>query len=285
MYRKKTQFDIIVNIDYIDGGGERMKIPSFERRNQIMHLLLENQYVEAELLAQKFDVSMETIRKDLLYLDKIGIAFKEHGGARISPLGIERPIDMRVTNQNAKKMIALEAIKRIEEAQVIFVDAGSTCQEVAKLLNQLEGLDIITNSLLAFDVLDDERNNILLCGGKKRQKNRSLVGNWCVRSIESIHIDICFMGTSGFYNSKGPTTHSYREIETKMALMRSSDLIYVLAEADKFKEQGLHTFSDWSEIDGLICDDSLSSKTYEKFKKSVPIIIAQEEENEKNSKD
>lgn len=260
-----------------------MRIPAFERRNQIMVQLIKEQYVEAEQLANHFQVSMETIRKDLLYLEKTGVAFKEHGGARISPLGIEHPIDERYVDQNIKKLIAQEAIRIIEDAQVIFVDAGSTCQEVAKLLNQFEGLDIITNSLLAFEVLDDERNNILLCGGKKRQKNRSLVGDWCIRSIDSIHIDVCFMGTSGFFNEKGPTTHSYREIETKRALLRSSDLIYILAESKKFKEQGLHTFCEWAEIDGIISDSSLSSKEYEKYKKRVPIIVAMEETDEENS--
>ena len=57
-----------------------------------------------------------------------------------------------------------------------------------------------------------------------------------MQAIESVHADICFLGTSGILDRKGPTTHSYQELEAKKAMVRQSERIYVLADSDKFRE-------------------------------------------------
>lgn len=259
-----------------------MKIPTFERRNEIIRMLLEQGYVKAQALAEHYQVSMETIRKDLTYLEDTGIAHKEYGGASLSQQDIELTLPVRMEHSSRKRKIARCALGFLEDAKVIFLDAGTTVHELAKLLNACRPLDIVTNSLLAWECLDSTRHNVFLTGGKKREKNRSLTGSWCVQAIESVHADICFLGTSGIQERKGPTTHSYQELEAKRAMVRQSDRIYVLADSDKFQESGFHTMCLWEEIDGIITDGSLSVKTYEQYEKNVPIWMAQEDEDEEN---
>ncbi len=89
-----------------------------------------------------------------------------------------------------------------------------------------------------------------------------------MQAIESVHADICFLGTSGILDRKGPTTHSYQELEAKKAMVRQSERIYVLADSDKFRESGFHTMCLWEEIDGIITDGSLSAKAYEHYEKT-----------------
>lgn len=255
-----------------------MKIPTFERRKQILLMMQEKGFVQAKEVALKYEVSMETIRKDLRFLQANGAVHKEHGGAKLSPIDIEHPLDYRSIHSKEKQQIAHAALSFLDDAHVIFLDAGSTCCELAKCLNELQGLDIITTSLLAFEVLDGTRNNILLTGGRKRDKNSSLTGNWSVRSITSLHADICFLGTSGLYDRSGPTTHSYQELDLKLAMIEHSDATYIVADSHKFKDTGFHTICPWKDINGIITDSYLSIKQYEKYKKLVPIIMAQEEE-------
>ncbi len=255
-----------------------MKIPTFVRRNQITTLLLKNGYVEAAKLAKEFQVSMETIRKDLVYLEESGVAHKIYGGAGLSLLDVEQKLDVRLENLTQKQQIARVALTLLDESKVVFLDAGTTCSEVAKVVNGRKPLDIITNSLLACEALDASHHNVLLTGGRKRDKNMSLVGNWCVQAISSVHADVCFLGTSGIMDRKGPTTHSYQELEAKQAMVRQSDRVYVLVDSSKFQGSGLHTVCDWNKIDGIITDSSLSTKNYAKYKKIVPIIMAQEDE-------
>jgi len=255
-----------------------MKVPTFERRNKIINILMINGYVQAAQLADQFQVSMETIRKDLLYLEESGVACKEYGGARLSPLDVEQNLDVRMKNATKKQQIAKAALSIMNESKVIFLDAGTTCGALAKALNAYRNLDIITNSLLVWDVLDASVHNVLITGGRKRDKNMALVGNWCVQAISSVHADICFLGTSGIMDRKGPTTHSYQELEAKQAVIRQSDRVYVVADSDKFQKSGFHTICDWSEIDGVITDSSLSASLYDKYVKLVPILVAQEDE-------
>lgn len=259
-----------------------MKIPTFERRNEIIRRLQEHGYVKAQMLAKQYQVSMETIRKDLTFLEAAGIAHREYGGASLSRQDIEQTLPVRMGHGSRKKEIARCALGFLEDAKVVFLDAGTTVHELAKILNDYRPLDIVTNSLLAWESLDAERHNVFLTGGKKREKNLSLTGSWCVQAIESVHADICFLGTSGILDRKGPTTHSYQELEAKKAMVRQSERIYVLADSDKFRESGFHTMCLWEEIDGIITDGSLSAKAYEHYEKNVPIWMAQEYEYEEN---
>ena len=262
-----------------------MKIPTFERRNEIIKALLEHGYVEASVLAQTFRVSMETIRKDLTQLECEGVVVKEYGGARLQTSGIEQNLQVRMKHSEKKKQIAHTALTLLDDAKIIFMDAGSTVHELAKCMNTLPSLDIVTNSLLVWDSMDALHHNIFLTGGRKREKNVALTGNWCVNAIKSVHADICFLGTSGILDQKGPTTHSYQVLEAKQAMIAQSDRVYVLADSDKFKESGFHTLCTWKDIDGIITDNFISSKTYEHYHKIVPLFVGKENEDEKNSKD
>ena len=103
-----------------------MKIPTFERRNEIIRMLLLQGYVKAQLLAEQYQVSMETIRKDLTYLQDIGIARKEYGGASLSQQDIEQSLPIRMEHGARKQEIARYALGFLEDAKVIFLDAGTT---------------------------------------------------------------------------------------------------------------------------------------------------------------
>ncbi len=88
-----------------------MKIPTFERRNEITRMLQEQGYVKAQQLAEQYQVSMETIRKDLKYLEAAGIARKEYGGAGLSLLDVEHtlPVRMEHMSKNRKLPVMLLA--------------------------------------------------------------------------------------------------------------------------------------------------------------------------------
>lgn len=259
-----------------------MKKPTFERRNEIVSSLVANGYVKAQDLANHYEVSMETIRMDLLYLEKSGIARKEYGGASLIKTEEESYLQIRLEHTQKKQQIAKHALSFLDDAKVIFLDAGSTVHEFARLLNAYRPLDIITNSLLVWDSIDGLHHNVFLTGGKKRQKNMSLTGSWCTQAIASVHADVCFLGTSGILDRKGPTTHSYQELEAKKMMIAQSDRVYVLADSDKFKESGFHTLCLWNEIDGIITDDHLSFSKVEEYQKYVPMYLAPEENNEEN---
>lgn len=255
-------------------------VPTFERRQQITNLLLSQGNVSARELAKRFNVTAETIRKDLWYLQQIGVAYKERGGARLTQLDVEQQLSIRFRDMDKKQMIASKALSLLDECQSIILDSGSCCLALAYLLKQKSGLDIITPSLLAAQALSTSYHQVWIAGGRIRMKNQSLVGAWAVETISSVQADICFLGTSGLLDRTGPTTHSYQEIDVKKAMIAHSKKIYVLAENNKFHLSGFHTICDWNKIDGIITDSDLTTKQYESMSELVPVFISEEEQDE-----
>lgn len=253
-----------------------MRIPTTKRLEEIVRQLEKKGYVKAKELSKQYEVSMETIRKDLTYLEEKGIAKKEYGGASLSPLSIERSTEFRKNKYDEKKEIAQYAVKLLKDHHVMILDSGSTCQACVPYINRMPQMDIITNSIACFEQLNGDIHNVFLTGGKKREKNLSMIGNWTEQFIKHIHADICFLGTSGILDSLGPTAHSYQELTTKKLMIERSDFVFILADSSKFQEKGIHTVANWDQIDGIITDHNLSLKIYEEMNKKVPIYIVDE---------
>ena len=150
------------------------RISSKKRIQDIVGILEKEGSVLAKNLAQKYGVSMETIRKDLMYLEQLGIANKEYGGASLATVNIERPIEYRLDKQEEKDMIARYSVSLIRGLHTLFLDSGSTCLACVPYINRLPSMDIITNSIRAAEELDGELHNVFLAGGRKRESGQFL---------------------------------------------------------------------------------------------------------------
>lgn len=259
-----------------------MKISTSKRIQEIVDTLEKEGFVKASELSKKYAVSMETIRKDLVFLEEKGVAKKEYGGASLAMAGVEKSLEFRKQREDEKKEIARYAVSLLMEHHSIILDSGSTCQSCCQYINLIPSKDIFTNSVSAFELLNGYLHNVFLTPGKKRQKNNSIIGNWAEEYLEKIQVDICLLGTSGLLGSNGPTCHSYQEITTKKKMIEKSDLIFVLADSSKFYEKGLHTVVSWDEIDGIITDHLISPQIFNQINKKVPVYVAREETNEEN---
>lgn len=253
-----------------------MKLSTSKRIQAIVDLLQETGYVKASELAKRYQVSMETIRKDLTYLEEKGVAKKEYGGASLSLLGVEKGLEFRKNHEEEKKEIARYCANLLKEYHSFIIDSGSTCQACVQYINLLPAKDIITNSLDICKQLNANQHHVFMAPGKKREKNSSLIGNWTEKFLASVHVDVCLLGTSGLLGCNGPTTHSYQELSTKQKMIEQSDLVFVLADSSKFNESGTHVLCGWDKIDGIITDHHIATKVYDEYNKKVPIIIASE---------
>lgn len=260
-----------------------MRIPASKRLQEIVDSLEKEGFVNAKKLSEKYAVSMETIRKDLIFLEEKGIAKKEYGGASLAVSELERNIEFRKHRQEEKKEIARYVASLLMEYHSVIIDAGSTCQSCCEYINLLPSKDIFTNAVNTFQLLNGDIHNVFLLPGKKREKNNSIVGNWTEEYLDRIKVDVCLLGTSGLLDSDGVTCHSYQEITTKKKMIERSDLVFVLADSSKFYAKGLHMAASWDKIDGVITDHRISPQMLEKMSKKVPVYVAGEEQNEKNS--
>lgn len=243
-----------------------------ERRNKLAQIIVSEGSAKAKELAEQFDVTTETIRKDLIYLEEQGIAKKSHGGAVASQDFIERPIAIKETeNIELKTQIAQKVIGLIPENSVIFLDAGTTAYSVARLLSLRNGMTIISNSVAIIQLLMNTDNNVFILGGKVRGSSSASIGLWAKEALKTLQFDIALLGTDGT-GKTGPCTASYDEAAVKKLVIERSKKNIVITDHTKFSVLGLFQFCEWSDTDLLITDDEADPYFISKIKESMEVV-------------
>ena len=248
---------------------------TLDRRNKLAQLAVAKGNVKVGELAVMFGVTTETIRKDLIHLEKEGIVIKGHGGAISSNENRESPYSARLTEYvDAKTKIAQAAVDMIPENGVVFIDAGSTTESIARLLTLKKGLTIITNSAFILPLLYGVECSVYSLGGKIRSSSMAMVGMWAINAINSISADIAFIGTNGFLKRNGPCTTSYEEAEIKKEMINNSKTVVVVCDNRKFESDSTIQFCDWSAVDYVITDNGASEEDIRALQRHTQVIVA-----------
>ena len=234
-----------------------------ERQGLIEQLLIDEGRVSVVDLARRFDVTTETIRRDLDQLEAAGLLRRVHGGAvppdRASTA--EPSLTQRLQHHGAAK----SAIGRRAAAALgddfrgsVFLDAGTTTAAVlAQLAPRLPAgaIELVTHALTLANVLAEAPNvSLTLIGGRVRGLTAAAVGAGTVREIESLRPDVAFLGTNGISADFGLSTPDPDEAAVKRAIVRSARRVIAVADAEKFGRELLVGFASLSDIDVLVTD-------------------------------
>lgn len=245
-----------------------------ERRNLLAQTIISEGHVSVSEASEKFDVSTETIRKDLIYLEKEGIIKKSRGGAMPTAEVLEKPVIQKKTeNAESKNKIAMKALDLIPPGGNILLDAGTTTLALARLLTLESGLTIFTNSTAALNLLADSQNKVFILGGMVRSSSLAVVGNWANDQLLSINVDVAFIGTDGFKNFSGPATASYEEAEIKKNMLKVSNKNIVLADSSKFATTTPFQFGTWSQVHTLVTDNKINKEDLFNIEKTTAVLI------------
>jgi DeoR family fructose operon transcriptional repressor len=237
---------------------------AMERQQLIERELREVGRVSVVDLARRFDVTTETVRRDLDRLETTGSLRRVHGGA----VSIDRAstaestlTERRERQGEAKRAIAASAAALLGPGfrGSIFVDAGTTAAAVAAslpgALAASAGVEVVTHSLEAAHLLAGEEGlSLTTIGGRVRGVTAAAVGAHTVRAIGQLRPDIAFIGTNGLSATFGLSTPDPEEAAVKTAIIQSARRIVLLADAAKFGEELLVSFARLDEIDVLVTD-------------------------------
>lgn len=241
-----------------------------ERQRRIAELVSEAGRVNVTDLAADFDITTETVRRDLAALEKAGALQRVHGGAvPCRPHSLEEPAfdDREIHNLDEKTAIARSALSLLEETMSISVDGGTTCAAFARAIaDEAHGrlvagqaprqLRVITNSLSAIDSLAGAPGvDIFVLPGRFRPVTRAMVGPQTITAIEGHRVDLAVLGTNGL-TGDGVSTPDHEEAATKSAFVHSGRRVAVLADSAKFDAISLVRFAELDQIDVLITDDA-----------------------------
>jgi len=119
--------------------------------------------------------------------------------------------------------------------------------------------------------LSTSKNQILITGGELRKKSLSYVGNWALKAINHIKIDIAFLSCSGFHTD-GPSIHSYRELEIKQAVIKSAKKTILMVNTSKIVTESLYRYVSFSAFDLMITERKLTPEERDKFPDTLNIM-------------
>jgi len=245
-----------------------------ERRNYIKKRLIADGSIKVSELSSFFDVSTETIRKDLKCLEDEGVAKKEYGGAVALRGAFEPSFKIKeTTHLEEKTRIANEALKRIESGMSLLLDAGSTVFALAKALAIRRDITVFTNGLKAAQMLDEYGIVTYVLGGRIRSNSNAIVGNWAIRNLSEIKVDLAFLGTSGFAGRQGPCVEGFSEAAVKSAMIDTGNRVIVLGDSSKAKKQAVVEIAKWCDIDELITDSGIDGDEVEKIREKTIVTI------------
>ena len=230
------------------------------RRQQILNLLEETGSLDVGDLADRFAVSVVTIRKDLDDLERQGLLQRTFGGAVFSHRSrFNRSFLERASEHlREKRAIAAAALEYIKDGDTIILDAGTTTLALAQLLKQhVKSVFIITCSVPVALEVSSAGYDILLLGGMIRNKSLALLGRETLWMLDRYRADKAFLGSSGFTIEKGHTTPNPDDAQIKEAIMRVSFEKYVLVDSSKFGDQCLTRFAHLRDVDLTITDSYL----------------------------
>ena len=171
-----------------------------QRQAAILEYLQKQGKCSVEELAQYFDTTGTTIRKDLVILEHAGTVIRTYGGVVLNKEESDPPIDHKtLINTHKKELIAEAAVGFIHDGDSIILDAGSTVLQMVPLLSRFNNITVMTNSLHIVNALSelDNEQTILMPGGTFRKKSASFHGQLAENAFEHFTFDKLFMGTDG----------------------------------------------------------------------------------------
>ena len=246
-----------------------------KRRRALAELLMADGSVQIGALAEQFQVSRETIRKDLIFLEQSGVGTRSRGGALVIGTAVEPPLTARcVENVEKKRAIARAALELVPDGGTILLDSGSTINEFARLLCQRSGLTIITNSAQIPTILAGSDNTVLALGGQMRPLSMACVGMWTLAALQTLRADLAVLGTNGILHHTGPCTSVYSEAEVKKTMLQRASRCAVLCDSSKFAEESIIQLADWSQISCLVTDGAAPLETLQEIRRSTRVLVA-----------
>ena len=247
-----------------------------DRRNQIIVMLGRQNTVSNAELMEKFNISIETVRRDLAHLEKQGFLERVYGGAtRKNFINSEPSYANRQQECSAeKRAIAEQAEKFINPDDTVFFDLGTTVQEVAKKLPEAKRITAFTNSLRTAITLSEKGCKVIVPGGQLRNGEFAVSGSVAEDTMNIFNVDKIIVGVGGI-TKDGITDFIVDEATLRSKVIKNAGKVIVVADYTKFGIRAMCNVCPLKDIDILITDEKAPKDMLKLFeKRGVKVIIA-----------
>jgi DeoR family glycerol-3-phosphate regulon repressor len=227
------------------------------RQAELLHEVQRLGSASVEALAERFQVTLQTVRRDVKLLAEAGLLARFHGGARVPGSTIENIAyrQRQQLNQAAKQRIAKAVAKAVPNGCSLIINIGTTTEAIARELLAHRGLRVITNNLNVAAILSDNPEcEVIVAGGTVRARDRGIVGEVTVDFMRQFKVDIGLIGISGIEADGTLRDFDYREVKVARAILEQSRTVWLAADHSKFHRAAMVELARLGELDMLFTD-------------------------------
>lgn len=226
------------------------------RLDEMEQYILHHGTVSMAGLCDHFDVSMNTVRRDIVRLLERGTVEKVYGGVSARRSEQLTSFDVRTVSRSQSKMrIGEKAASFVEDGDIIFIDSGTTTMYVVQHIAQCKNVTILTNNLQCINMAMPYPNiNVLILPGQLQRETNSFTGMDTITSLHNYHIKKAFMAASAISLTNGVTNSSSLEYEIKRIALQQSEKKYLLVDNGKFDRTAMLTYAQLSDFTCLVTD-------------------------------
>jgi len=233
-----------------------------QRQKEILDLARSSGRVLVDDLARRFEVSAQTIRKDLNDLCDRRILTRVHGGAIVAS-GVENLAyeARRFVAMEEKRAIGAAAASRIPNNCSLFINIGTTTEEVANALSQHEDLLVITNNLnVAMQLYKFPRIEVVVAGGSVRRSDGAVVGSTAITLIQQFKVDFAIIGASAIDDEGALLDYDFREVQVAQAIVENARHVMLVADSTKLNRSAPVRIAHLGQINTFITDGLRSQR-------------------------
>ena len=233
-----------------------------ERQTAIVELIRRNGAVTTGELMERFGVSIETVRRDLLVMEKKQLLQRVHGGAVALGVIMSPKLDLAHRtgeNDQGKRELSVNACSLISDGDIIALDTGSTAVIMAQELRErFSSLTVVTHSLDVFNLLSNFKEfRVILCGGYFLPEENSFYGQLTLDMLSKLHVSRLFLFPSAISLHHGICGYFEKLYQVQLKMLGCADSVCVLADSSKFEKTALLKIDDMSPKYTYITDSAL----------------------------
>lgn len=230
-----------------------------DRIEKLEKFILDNKTASLDSLCQRFDVSKNTLRRDIDALCERGNIKKVYGGVvaveKGQAVGLKPFKERSAINSELKLSIAEKTAKMINDGDTLFIDTGSSTFPLVNLLKNLKDITIVTNSVpFIYHAMACDNLNIIALPGTLNRSTDSLVGASTIESLKRFHVKKAIMACTGLSVEHGACNASFSEYEIKRTAMSICDEAFLLADNNKFGVTSMMSYAELNQFDHIITD-------------------------------
>lgn len=243
-----------------------------ERQLKILNLIQKRGSVQVDELARELKVSTMTIRRDLEKLNAEGIIERCYGGAVYKQEVSYR--DKQVSNKQVKEQLAKICASFVKEGDAVFLDAGTTTFEIAKLIADIPKLIVLSSDLEIIKLLINSDVQLMICGGNVQKSTESIYGYYAIQMIEQLRFDIGFFGAAAIDSHLKVMTPTTDKAFLKRVLVEHCQQSFLVADQSKFNKTALSSVNDATDYHYIVTDYQFGERDLTILKKAGSKVLS-----------